>query len=176
MARLLNEGTVDARDILAIIGKTEGNGDVNDFTRELAMRALADLLAPRLGCEPQQVDDRVVMSFSGGTEGVTSPHMLVLSRAGGHQSTPLPEKRLAIATGYTRQWLTVRTTAIIFGILGIFISIGDKVIKGIPISIAAIDFLADAGTELFPGCISPGCRPGPGRSPPRRHLRPGHLQ
>ncbi|MGA7802835.1 MAG: ring-opening amidohydrolase [Gammaproteobacteria bacterium] len=102
LAWLLDDGVIAAHDILAVIGKTEGNGGINDFTRELAMRALAEVLAPRLGCAPAQVEDRVVLSFSGGTEGVASPHMLVLSRTGEPRSTPREEKRLAIATGYTR--------------------------------------------------------------------------
>ncbi|APZ43271.1 ring-opening amidohydrolase [Acidihalobacter ferrooxydans] len=102
LATQLDAGELRAQDILAIIGKTEGNGGLNDFTRELATRALGDLLAPQLGCAPAEIEDRVVLSFSGGTEGVTSPHLLVLARTGEPLTTPRAEKRLAVATGYTR--------------------------------------------------------------------------
>lgn len=105
----LEAGTIAADDILAIIGKTEGNGAGNDFTRELAMRALAELLAPRLGCAATELEDRIVLSFSGGTEGVTCPHLLVLCRRGAALDTPRAEKRLAIATGYTRDFTPEET-------------------------------------------------------------------
>ncbi|MEJ2713323.1 MAG: ring-opening amidohydrolase [Acidihalobacter sp.] len=102
LAGLLDAGELRAQDILAVIGKTEGNGGVNDFTRELAMRALGDLLTPQLGCAPEDIEDRVVLSFSGGTEGVVSPHLLVLARTGEALAAPGEKKRLAVATGYTR--------------------------------------------------------------------------
>lgn len=102
LARLLDAGELNAQDVLAVIGKTEGNGGVNDFTRELAVRALGDLLAPRLDCAPDEIEDRVVLSFSGGTEGVSSPHLLVLARTGELLEAARDEKRLALATGYTR--------------------------------------------------------------------------
>lgn len=58
---------VTDRRVLAVIGKTEGNGGVNDFTRALASRAWADALP-----------DQTLMVMSGGTEGVLSPHMTLL--------------------------------------------------------------------------------------------------
>ena len=51
----------------AVLGKTEGNGCVNDFTRALAARAWRDALGPD-----------VVTVMSGGTEGVLSPHVSLL--------------------------------------------------------------------------------------------------
>lgn len=55
------------RRIVAVVGKTEGNGGVNDFTRALAARAWTDAL---------QSTPLTVMS--GGTEGVLSPHVTLL--------------------------------------------------------------------------------------------------
>ena len=60
------EGRLQRDAIVAVFGKTEGNGCVNDFTRALASRALRDLL----GAAPCLV-------MSGGTEGGLSPHFLV---------------------------------------------------------------------------------------------------
>ncbi len=103
--RALEHGEYRAEDVLCIIGKTEGNGGRNDFTRELAMSSLEHLFAPRLGIAPEHVQDRVVFSFSGGTEGVVTPHMIVFVREGKPASTPGPHKRLAMAIGHTREFL-----------------------------------------------------------------------
>jgi cyanuric acid amidohydrolase len=103
LRRALDEGEYRAEDVLCVIGKTEGNGGRNDFTRELAMTALEHLLGPRLGLAPERVQDRVIFSFSGGTEGVVSPHMVVFVReATPARSRRTGEKRLALGIGYTR--------------------------------------------------------------------------
>ena len=41
-------GRIEPRGIVAILGKTEGNGCVNDFSRGFAARALKDLLRRHL--------------------------------------------------------------------------------------------------------------------------------
>jgi cyanuric acid amidohydrolase len=102
LRRLLDAGTFAAADVIAVIGKTEGNGGRNDFSRGLAMAALEHLFAPRLGVAPEQVQDRVIFSFSGGTEGVVAPHMLVLVREGERDGRRRATKRLAVAIGHTR--------------------------------------------------------------------------
>jgi len=43
LTRLMDEGIVVAAEVICIIGKTEGNGGRNDFTRDLAMTAFLDL-------------------------------------------------------------------------------------------------------------------------------------
>src|SRR5574338_1286037 len=69
-AALPGEPRARPEQLVCVLGKTEGNGGRNDFTRDLAMRALEDLLSPLLGLRREQVQDRVVFSLSGGTEGV----------------------------------------------------------------------------------------------------------
>jgi cyanuric acid amidohydrolase len=59
-------------DVLAVIAKSEGNGCVNDFSRTLAARAWAEV-----------VPADAVIVISGGTEGVLSPHVTMVVRAGG---------------------------------------------------------------------------------------------
>jgi cyanuric acid amidohydrolase len=54
-------------DVLAVVGKTEGNGCVNDFSRGLAATVW----------EPLIPEDAVTV-FSGGTEGVLCPHVTLL--------------------------------------------------------------------------------------------------
>lgn len=100
----LNARVFSAKDVICILGKTEGNGGRNDFTRELAMAKLEQIFAPLLGCRPDQVQDQIIFSFSGGTEGVVTPHMLVLVREGEFLEGPRSEKRLVVATGYTRKF------------------------------------------------------------------------
>lgn len=41
LKNLIENGSVDPRDIIAVLGKTEGNGCVNDFTRGFATQSLS---------------------------------------------------------------------------------------------------------------------------------------
>lgn len=102
LEELLRSGRLDPREVVCIIGKTEGNGGQNDFTRELAMRAFEDLFSRLLGIDRAAVADRIIFSLSGGCEGVVSPHIVVFACSGEPLEQPLPHKRLAIGTGFTR--------------------------------------------------------------------------
>jgi len=77
--RLIDEGLISPHEIVAIFGKTEGNGCVNDFTRGYATVAVSVGLAKYLGIPADQVPARVAMVMSGGTEGGLSPHFLETS-------------------------------------------------------------------------------------------------
>jgi cyanuric acid amidohydrolase len=77
---VIDSGALEPSSILAILGKTEGNGGVNDFTREYAVAALCNALSPHLGLAPHAVESRIAFVMSGGTEGVLSPHMTVFAR------------------------------------------------------------------------------------------------
>lgn len=104
LVRLLDEGALDPRAILAIMGKTEGNGCVNDFTREYATSALATCLAPRFRLTATEVERRIAFVMSGGTEGVLSPHVTVFARHS-TQEKASGQKRLAIGVAHTRAFL-----------------------------------------------------------------------
>jgi cyanuric acid amidohydrolase len=80
LVKLIEAGKVEPAAILAILGKTEGNGGVNDFTREYAVSALCSALAPCLGLSPHRVEEKIAFVMSGGTEGVLSPHLTVFAR------------------------------------------------------------------------------------------------
>jgi cyanuric acid amidohydrolase len=97
---LIDEGIIGADGIVAIFGKTEGNGCVNDFTRGYALSAISAALAPCLGVAPEVVGSRIAMVMSGGTEGGLSPHLLVFAIAAGDQPAP-GRKALAIGTAKT---------------------------------------------------------------------------
>jgi cyanuric acid amidohydrolase len=100
LAAAIDKGEVDPATIVAIVGKTEGNGCVNDFTRGYATLALKLLLAERLKCPPSEIEKRVAVVMSGGTEGGLSPHLLVFCRDEVPAAATAP--RLAIGVGLTR--------------------------------------------------------------------------
>jgi len=103
---LIVTGAIDPACILAILGKTEGNGGVNDFTREYAVAALCAALAPKLSLSPEEVEQRIAFVMSGGTEGVLSPHITVFTRQQ-VATTPagISGKRLSIGMAQTRDFL-----------------------------------------------------------------------
>jgi cyanuric acid amidohydrolase len=102
---LIEAGTLDPHHILAILVKTEGNGGVNDFTREYSCAAMAAMLAPHLAMTPAEVEHRIAMVVSGGTEGVLSPHATVFARVPTPAETGQGDrKRLAIGIAATRDF------------------------------------------------------------------------
>lgn len=107
LVSLMDTGALDPRTIIAILGKTEGNGCVNDFTREYATTSLAGCLAPRLALSAAEVERRVAFVMSGGTEGVLSPHITVFARrdVDGANTATDGCKRLAIGIAHTREFL-----------------------------------------------------------------------
>ena len=44
LGKLIDEGVFEAGRVVAVIGKTEGNGGVNDYTRIIADRAFREVL------------------------------------------------------------------------------------------------------------------------------------
>ncbi len=86
-------GAIEAKSVVAILGKTEGNGCVNDFSRGFAVRALSDALA-RAGADPMEV----CLVMSGGTEGGLSPHFLVFEA----RDVDAPASAGALALGRAR--------------------------------------------------------------------------
>ncbi len=92
--------------ILAVLGKTEGNGGVNDFTREYAVTALCEALAPHLGLAARAVESKIAFVMSGGTEGVLSPHLTVFARSSAEgRGGDGRDKRLSIGIAQTRDFL-----------------------------------------------------------------------
>jgi cyanuric acid amidohydrolase len=99
---LIEAGTVDPAEIVAVIGKTEGNGGANDFTRGFATLSFALLLARRLDTSPEEIARRVAFVWSGGTEGVLSPHATVFTRSPDARAAGAP--RLALGIAVTRDF------------------------------------------------------------------------
>jgi cyanuric acid amidohydrolase len=105
LVRLIEAGKIDPASILAILGKTEGNGGVNDFTREYAVAALCTALAPYLGLTPGEVEHKIAFVMSGGTEGVLSPHLTVFARVATTSDATIAGKRLSLGIAHTRDFL-----------------------------------------------------------------------
>jgi cyanuric acid amidohydrolase len=111
LMELMAAGKIVPTDVLAVLGKTEGNGGVNDFTREYALAALCDALAPHLQIAPRQVEDKIAFVMSGGTEGVLSPHLTVFARSAAANAASArakgagDDKRLSIGIARSRDFL-----------------------------------------------------------------------
>lgn len=95
IAQRIADGRIDPKGILAIFGKTEGNGLVNDFSRGFAVQSLRLLLESHLSAKDAH---DVCTVMSGGTEGGMAPHWLVLERAEGGEG-PGSELGSALAIG-----------------------------------------------------------------------------
>jgi barbiturase len=93
LADWLDEGTVAADQVIAVIGKTEGNGGVNDFTRILADQAFRSVLVER-GTRSLDEVKEIPMVWSGGTDGILTPHATVFADVGG--TGPIDETRLSV--------------------------------------------------------------------------------
>ena len=84
-------------EVLAVMGKTEGNGCVNDFSRTLSAMAYRNMLNGANRNRPP------LLIMSGGTEGVLSPHITAFVRR---------EKRIDDLTGPALTCGIARTDAI----------------------------------------------------------------
>ena len=98
---LVDTQALDPAHIVAVMGKTEGNGCVNDFTRDFAATAWRHFLATHLGCTPEATEQRVALVMSGGTEGVLAPHFTVFTRRRVSADPATGEKRLVIGIAHT---------------------------------------------------------------------------
>ena len=88
--------------MIAAIGKTEGNGGVNDFTRILADQAFRRVLQEH-GQRSADEIAKIPMVWSGGCDGIMTPHATVFAR---NDATGPPEQaRLVIGTAMSVELL-----------------------------------------------------------------------
>src|SRR4051794_12379166 len=69
---------MEADRVIAVIGKTEGNGGVNDYTRIIADRAFREVLLEK-GTRSKEEVGEIPIVWSGGTDGVISPHATIFA-------------------------------------------------------------------------------------------------
>ncbi|TVQ21732.1 MAG: ring-opening amidohydrolase [Leptolyngbya sp. DLM2.Bin15] len=101
LQHLIQQGAIAPQHIVGILGKTEGNGCVNDFTRGFATQSLKVYLAKHL---PPEAIQEIVFVMSGGTEGVLSPHLTVFTRQPDDPQRS-PRLGLVLGTAKTRPFL-----------------------------------------------------------------------
>ncbi len=93
LERLIADGGVNPEDIVALIGKTEGNGGANDFTRGFATLSYSLAIGKHLSLPPDEVTHRIAFVWSGGTEGVLSPHATLFTRV---EAPPAPRQAVGV--------------------------------------------------------------------------------
>jgi ring-opening amidohydrolase-like protein len=79
LAELIDDGVFEADEVIAVIGKTEGNGGVNDYTRILADQAFRNVLLEKGSRSLDEIKE-LPMVWSGGCDGVITPHATVFAR------------------------------------------------------------------------------------------------
>ena len=94
LAKLIDDGVMDASRVIAIIGKTEGNGGVNDYTRIIADRAFREVLVAK-GAPADQVK-QVPIVWSGGTDGIISPHATIFATVPEDRAEKSDDLRLTV--------------------------------------------------------------------------------
>jgi ring-opening amidohydrolase-like protein len=99
---LIKAGKFTADQVIAVIGKTEGNGGVNDFTRILADQAFRRVLLKH-GKRSEAEIHNVPMVWSGGCDGVITPHATVFAR--NDKTGPASKSRLVIGTALSVELL-----------------------------------------------------------------------
>ncbi|HSE69225.1 MAG TPA: ring-opening amidohydrolase [Nocardioidaceae bacterium] len=92
---LIDKGVLDADRVIAVIGKTEGNGGVNDYTRIIADRAFREVLVEK-GTRSAEDVKQVPIVWSGGTDGVISPHATVFATVPADSVEQTDEPRLTV--------------------------------------------------------------------------------
>ncbi|MDP9093484.1 MAG: ring-opening amidohydrolase [Actinomycetota bacterium] len=95
LTKLIDDGVLDADRVVAIIGKTEGNGGVNDYTRILADRAFREVLLAK-GTRGADAVKQVPIVWSGGTDGVISPHATIFATLPPEKAVHSDEPRLTV--------------------------------------------------------------------------------
>lgn len=99
--KLIEAGTFKAQHVVAILGKTEGNGGVNDYTRALATQCFQLLISEKSGLSISEIAKKVPIIWSGGTEGLMSPHATIFVKEPGEENKT-GEKGFTVGTAYTR--------------------------------------------------------------------------
>jgi hypothetical protein len=94
LAGLIDSGTVDADRVIAVIGKTEGNGGVNDYTRIIADRAFREVLIEK-GSRGKEDVAGLPIVWSGGTDGIISPHATIFATTPASGAIATDDDRLA---------------------------------------------------------------------------------
>lgn len=95
LEELIDSGIIEADRVIAVIGKTEGNGGVNDYTRIIADRAFREVIAAKGSRSMAQVK-QIPIVWSGGTDGVISPHATIFATVPPEKAVKTDEPRVSV--------------------------------------------------------------------------------
>jgi cyanuric acid amidohydrolase len=101
LEKLIRDGVIDADRVVAVVGKTEGNGGVNDYTRIIADRAFREILAAHGARDVLAIP----IVWSGGTDGVLSPHATIFATVPAGAAPATDEPRLTVGFAMSEQLL-----------------------------------------------------------------------
>ncbi len=104
LARLIDDKVIEADRVVAVIGKTEGNGGVNDYTRIIADRAFREVLESR-GSRSMDEIKQIPIVWSGGTDGVISPHATIFATTDADRVPQTDDPRLSVGYAMSEQIL-----------------------------------------------------------------------
>ena len=100
LAEFIASGRFSADQVVAVIGKTEGNGGVNDFTHILSDQAFRKVLLDH-GTRDAAAIKKIPMVWSGGCDGVITPHATIFARNA--ETGPASDTRLVMGTALSPQ-------------------------------------------------------------------------
>jgi cyanuric acid amidohydrolase len=104
LAKLIDDGVLEADRVVAVIGKTEGNGGVNDYTRIIADRAFREVLTVKGSRDATEVK-KIPIVWSGGTDGIISPHATIFATVPPESVSPTDEPRLTVGFAMSEKLL-----------------------------------------------------------------------
>ena len=104
LEELIEKGVFRADDVVGVVGKTEGNGGVNDYTRLLADRAFREVLVAK-GTRSWDEVRQIPLAWSGGTDGVLSPHATIFAKIPANEAPVTDEPRLSVGVAMSEQIL-----------------------------------------------------------------------
>jgi len=96
LQKLADSGKIRPDTLVALVGKTEGTGQHDDWGRVWADVALREWTAKFLGIPVADVAQRVIFVLSGGCPGVITPHIAAVTREMVDVAHPGDAKRLVV--------------------------------------------------------------------------------
>lgn len=92
---------IDPRSIIAILVKTDGNGELNDYSRQVAETTLLHYCSEKLGVPLAEAKRRITIVASSGCEGLVAPHGYVIYGVQPLKSSSSHEVGLSVGTART---------------------------------------------------------------------------
>src|SRR5699024_6456702 len=102
LAKFIDNGVMEADRVIAIIGTTEGNGGVNDYTRIIADRALRQDIGEN-SSRPMEEVRQIPIVWYGGNDVFISPYASIFATVPEDKTTKTEEPRLSVGFAMSDQ-------------------------------------------------------------------------